>query len=76
MSAGLSTGLTCEHRRTTVTVRPQVWVGIDVGIMREALERLDAEERNRVEQASVVLRKARAGASLPLEDITRRKEAP
>jgi transposase len=31
MSAELSTGLTCEHRRTTVTVRPQVWVGIDVG---------------------------------------------
>jgi hypothetical protein len=31
MSAELSTRLTCEHRRTTVTVRPQVWVGIDVG---------------------------------------------
>jgi transposase len=32
MSAELSTGVTCKHRRTTVTVvRPQVWVGIDVG---------------------------------------------
>src|SRR5881628_3163164 len=31
MSAELSTGLTCEHGRMTVTVRPQVWVGIDVG---------------------------------------------
>jgi len=31
MSAELSTGLTCEHRRPTVTVQPQVWVGIDVG---------------------------------------------
>jgi transposase len=31
MTAELSTGLTCEHRRTTVTVRAQVWVGIDVG---------------------------------------------
>jgi integrase len=47
-----------------------------IDVMRDALERLDAEERNRVEQASAVLRKARAGASLPLEDITRRKETP
>jgi hypothetical protein len=44
--------------------------------MRTALDRLDAEQRDRVEQASVVLRKARAGAQLPLEDITRRKETP
>ena len=42
--------------------------------MRAALERLDAEQRDEVEQASAVLRKARAGAQLPLEDITRRKE--
>ncbi len=31
MTVELSTGVTCEHRRTTVTVRPQVWIGIDVG---------------------------------------------
>jgi transposase len=29
--AGLSTGFTCDDRRARVTVRPQVWVGIDVG---------------------------------------------
>jgi transposase len=29
--AGLSTGLSCENGRTSVTVRPLVWVGIDVG---------------------------------------------
>jgi transposase len=29
--AGLSTGLTCKNRRTSVTMRPLVWVGIDVG---------------------------------------------
>jgi transposase len=29
--AGLSTGLTCDNRRTNVTDRPLVWVGIDVG---------------------------------------------
>ena len=44
--------------------------------MRTALDRLDAEERDQVEQASAVLRKARAGVRLPLEDITRRKETP
>jgi len=45
-------------------------------VMRQALDRLDAERRAEVEQASAVLRKARAGASLPLADITRRKAAP
>ena len=44
-------------------------------VMRGALERLDAEHRE-VEKASAVLRKARAGAGLPLEDISRRKESP
>lgn len=44
--------------------------------MRAALDRLDAEQRDQVERASAALRKARAGARLPLEDITRRKEAP
>lgn len=44
--------------------------------MRAALERLDAEQRDQVEQASAILRKARAGARLPLADITRRKETP
>ena len=44
--------------------------------MRAALDRLDAEQRDQVEKASAVLRKARAGARLPLEDITRRKETP
>ena len=43
-------------------------------IMRRALDRLDAQQRDQVEQASAVLRKARAGARLPLEDISRRKE--
>lgn len=43
-------------------------------VMRGALEQLDAEHRDRVEQASAVLRKARAGAKLPIEDISRRKE--
>jgi hypothetical protein len=45
-------------------------------VMRGALEQLDAEHRDRVEQASAVLRKARAGARLPIEDISRRKEHP
>ena len=40
-----------------------------------ALDQLDAEQRDQVEQASAVLRKARAGARLPLEDISRRKES-
>jgi transposase len=31
MSAGLSTGLTCDHRRAVVTTQPRIWVGIDVG---------------------------------------------
>jgi hypothetical protein len=44
-------------------------------IMRRALDRLDAQQRDQVEQASAVLRKARAGARLPLEDISRRKES-
>ena len=43
-----------------------------LGTMRTGLERLDAEQRDQVEQASAVLRKVRAGARLPLEDITRR----
>ena len=47
-----------------------------LGTMRAALDRLEAEQRNQVERASAVLRKARAGAQLPLEDITRRKETP
>jgi len=47
-----------------------------LGTMRVALDRLDAEQRDQVEQASAILRKARAGARLPLEDITRRKETP
>jgi BMFP domain-containing protein YqiC len=42
-------------------------------VMRQALDQLDVEQREEVEQASAVLRKARAGVSLPLEDITRRK---
>ena len=42
-------------------------------VMRAALEQLDAKRRSQVEEASAVLRKARAGARLPLEDITRRK---
>jgi transposase len=29
--AGLSTGLACDDRRARVTVRPRVWIGIDVG---------------------------------------------
>jgi transposase len=29
--AGLSTGLTCNNRSTSVTDRPLVWVGVDVG---------------------------------------------
>jgi hypothetical protein len=44
--------------------------------MRDALARLDVGERDQVEQASAVLRKARAGAVLPLEDISHRKEHP
>lgn len=44
-------------------------------IMRRALDRLDAQQRDQVEQASAVLRKARAGARLPLEEISRRKES-
>jgi integrase len=44
-------------------------------VMRQALDRLDTDQRDQVEQASAVLRKARAGAQLPLEDITRRKAA-
>ena len=47
-----------------------------VDIMRAALQRLDCEQRNAVEQASAVLRKARAGTRLPLVDITRQKETP
>jgi hypothetical protein len=43
-------------------------------VMHGALDRLDAEQRDQVERASVVLRKVRAGARLPLEDITPRKE--
>ena len=43
--------------------------------MRAGLDRLDGEQRDQVEQASAVLRKARAGARLPLEDISRRKES-
>ena len=45
-------------------------------VMRQALDRLDADQRDQVEQASAILRKARAGASLPLEDITRGKATP
>lgn len=45
-----------------------------LGTMRAALDRLDGEQRDQVEQASAVLRKVRAGARLPLEDITRREE--
>ena len=45
-------------------------------IMRRALDRLDAQQRDQVEQASAVLRKVRAGANLPLEDISRTKEHP
>jgi hypothetical protein len=44
-------------------------------VMRQALGRLDTDQRDQVEQASAMLRKARAGAQLPLEDITRRKAA-
>jgi hypothetical protein len=44
-------------------------------VMRRALDQLDADHRDQVEQASAVLRKARAGARLPLEDITGRKES-
>jgi integrase len=47
-----------------------------VDVMRAALEQLDTEPRGRVEEASAVLRKARAGARLPLEDVTRPKERP
>lgn len=43
-------------------------------VMRESLNRLVAERRDEVEQASSVLRKARAGATLPLQDITRRRD--
>ena len=45
-------------------------------VMRQALDRLDADQRDQVEQASAILRKARAGASLPLEDIMRGKATP
>jgi integrase len=45
-------------------------------VMRKALELLDADDRQQVEQASMVLRKARAGVRLPLEDITLRKGTP
>ena len=45
-------------------------------VMRDVLERLDSQERDEMERASKVLRRARAGARLPLEDITRRKETP
>jgi hypothetical protein len=45
-------------------------------IMRTALDQLDAQHRDQVEEAAAVLRKARAGARPPLEDITRRKESP
>ena len=44
--------------------------------MRAALDQLDADRRDEIGQASAVLRKARAGARLPLEDITRRKDTP
>jgi hypothetical protein len=47
--------------------------GFSLDVMSAALDRLDANQRDQVEQASAVLRKARAGARLPLEDITRRK---
>ena len=43
--------------------------------MCSVLDRLDAEQRDQVEEASAALRKARAGARLPLEDISRRKES-
>jgi integrase len=42
-------------------------------VMRQALNQLDVEQREEVEHASAVLRKVRAGVSLPLEDITRGK---
>ena len=44
-----------------------------LNVMREMLNRLDVEQREDVEQASAVLRKARAAPRLPLEDITRRR---
>jgi len=44
-----------------------------VDTMRSSLAQLDADERERVDQASAVLRKVRAGASLPLQDVTGRK---
>lgn len=43
-------------------------------LMRDALDGLDSEQRRQVEDASTVLRRARAGARLPLADITARKE--
>jgi integrase len=47
-----------------------------LNVMQGGLDRLDAEQRDQVEQASAVLRKARAGVRLPLENITRRKATP
>lgn len=45
--------------------------------MRERIERLGAEERTRIEEASTTLRKARAGALLPLTVINHgRRESP
>jgi integrase len=41
--------------------------------MRKRLDELPTDERNRIEDASIVLRKIRAGASLPLSDISRRE---
>jgi integrase len=45
-------------------------------VMHGALDRLDVERRDQVEHASAVLRRARAGAKLPLEDVTQRKATP
>ncbi|HME74299.1 MAG TPA: site-specific integrase [Mycobacterium sp.] len=44
--------------------------------MRENLDRLDTEERRRVEDAASALRKVRAGAGLPLIDISRTRQEP
>lgn len=44
--------------------------------MRQRLDRLPADERDRIDEASIVMRKVRGAASLPLLDISRMRVDP